>query len=171
MAIIANSLANVYASLDAYLQANLLFADLSPIPLQLHGVRRFLHNFDLPWVEAHYDFLTLGATFMNRAGQQAALPIIGSMRSGYLQLNAFQRARTFSQRYTTASIRDVIVGAFPDGEIMPVYDYVGSSMVQEGSFIFDGTKDHVMDTGYHSGIVQHVVQIETRYLELYTRSA
>jgi len=168
MAIIANSLQHVYAALDRYLTAVLVFPDLSLVPLQLHGVRRFTRTTDIPWVEAHYDFLGLQQTFLNRAGQQAALPIIGTQREGYLQLNCYQRARTFATRYTTATIRDLVVGAFPDGELIPVY--ADDTTTHEGNLIIDGVQEHVVDTGYHSGVVQHVIQVAMRYWELYTRS-
>lgn len=169
MVLVVNSLTHVHAALDAYLTANLLFADGSPVDLQLHGVRRFIRDSDLPWVEAHYDFLGLQQTYWNRAGQQAALAIIGTQREGYLQLNLYQRARVFATRYTTAIIRDIVVGAFPDGELIPVYDDA-PLVVQEGNLVLDGIQEHVVDTGLHSGVVQHVLQVFIRYLELYTRS-
>lgn len=170
MAILSGSLANVYASLDQYLTANLLFSDGAAVPLRLHGVRRFVPPATAPWIEAHYDFLGLNSVFMNRVGVTGGgVPRIATQREGYLQLNCYQRARSFSTRYTTSMIRDLVIGAFPEGEIITILDYVGTQE-PDGSLIIDGTQDHVADNGLHSGVVQHVVQVSMRYLEIFTRS-
>src|SRR5262245_32137607 len=113
MTLVANSLSHVYQALDTFLTNNLLFSDGSAIPLRLHGVRRFVPPGDVPWVEAHYDFLGLQSQWMNRAGQyRENRSIYATQRSGYLQLNLYQRAPTFTTRYTTAAIRDAVVTAF-----------------------------------------------------------
>lgn len=171
MPIVSGSLANVYASLDAYLQASLLFSDGSAIALRLHGVRRFVPPATDPWIEVHYDFLGLNSVFMNRVGLTGAgMPRIASERQGYLQLNCYQRARAFATRYTTAVIRDITIGAFPEGELIAVCDYTTDPPTPDGWIVADGIQDHVADTGLHSGIVQHVIQVKTRYLEISTRS-
>ena len=176
MPIVASSLTNVYASLDAYLTSTLFFTDGAPVPLRLHGVRRFIPPVDLPWIEAHYDFLGLQTSFRNRLTRTSAgLNIAVSERQGYLQLNGYLRARRYGDRYTTALIRDILVGAFPEGELIPVLNYASTNAPptyeQEGAIVLDGTQEHVLDTGINSGIMQVVVQVTTRYLELYTRSS
>jgi hypothetical protein len=35
----------------------------------------------------------------------------------------------------------------------------------------DGVKEHVLDNGYDSGLAQHVIQVATRYLEIFTRTS
>src|SRR6266853_6133377 len=167
MPILSGSLQNVYQSLDVYLTANLLFSDGSPISIRLHGIRRFIPPQTLPWVEAHYDFLGLNDTFMNRVGMTGAgVPRIATQREGYLQLNCFQSARSFTTRYTTSMMRDLVVGQFLDGELIDIHDYSTDPPGQDGWIVVDGVKDHVVDTGLHSGVIQHVVQIATRYLEI-----
>ena len=149
----------------------MLFADGSAIPLRLHGVRRFVPPGGSPWVEAHYDFLGLQSQWMNRAGQlRENRSIYATERSGYLQLNLYQLASTFTTRYTTASIRDAVVTAFHEGSLIRVYDLDDVSQPQEGWLVSDGLKEHVQDTGYLSGIIQHILQISMRYMELYTRA-
>lgn len=170
MSILAGSLTNIYQSLDAYLTANLLFSDGAAVPLRPHGVRRFVPPVTAPWVEAHYDFLGLNSVFMNRVGVTGAgVPRIATERQGYLQLNCYQRARSFATRYTTGTIRDIVIGIFPEGEIITIWDYAGTQE-PDGSLIIDESKEHVADNGLHSGIIQHVIQVSMRYLEIFTRS-
>lgn len=173
MPILEARLTNVYASLDAYLTANLLFPDGTPIALKLHGVRRFVPPTDDPWVEAHYDFLGLTNVFHNRAGMGEGPQLFSTERQGYVQLNAYQRARVYTQRYTTAAIADLIGDIFPESGVIPVYDYrdvlPDQELVQEATVIADGYKGHVVDTGVQSGVVQYVVEVQTRYFEIYTR--
>lgn len=169
MALVAATLEHVYATLDAYVATQLLFADGTPVALKRHGVRRFVPPSDAPWVEAHYDFLGLQRAFRNRTGQQVASGVmIATERQGYLQLNCYQRARVYAARYTTALIRDIVVRAFPEGEQIAITDDAGSP---EAVLVFDGTQEHQIDTGINSGVVQMVVQVATRYWELSTRSA
>ena len=175
MAIVAANLENIYASLDQYLADHLLFSDGSPVALRLHGVRRFIPPVDLPWIEAHYDFLGLQNRFANRVSRTSAgLAVLAREPSGYLQLNCYQRARSFATRYLLASTRDLIVGAFPEGELIEIRGYESTNtpatMEIEGHIVIDGIQEHHIDTGINSGVVQYVVQIKTRYLELYTRS-
>ena len=175
MPIVANTLTNIYASLDAYLQTHLVYADSTPVSLRLHGQRRFIPPPDDPWVEAHYEFLGLQSQFMNRLTRTSdRIPLIASERLGYLQLNLYQRARVFSQRYTTAVIRDLVVGAFPEGETLTILDYTSvdapPTLEPQGSLLFDGVQEHVQDMGLYSGVVQVVLQVRTRYLEIATRS-
>lgn len=160
----AGSLANVYASLDAYLTAT-----LSPvITVRLHGVRRFIPPVDDPWVEVHYDFLGLQSEFRRQTGRWADDQLIqATERQGNLQLNIYQRARVWATRYTTASARDLVMAAFPEGKVLHIYDSDGIAIV--GALICDGTQEHVQDHGMMSGLVQHVIQVRTRYLEHYTR--
>src|SRR5204862_8332598 len=131
--------------------------------------------------EAHYDFLGLQSQFLRQTG--GALPnvrdpsgdeaIYGTFRIGQLQINLYQRARTFRTRYTTAHMRDVVVNAFPDGRIIPVYNVTGASDIGAalvGNVIMNGLRsEHVIDNGYHSGVIQHICQFDTRYIERYTR--
>jgi hypothetical protein len=169
MPLVAASLAHVYSAIDSYLAAQLVMADGTPVVVKLHGVRRFVPPSDAPWVEAHYDFLGLQQTFRNRTGQQVASgAMVATERQGYLQLNCYQRARVFAQRYTAALVRDVVIGAFPDGEQIPILDDIG---VPEAVLRFDGTQEHQLDTGSQSGVIQMVIQVMTRYWELATRSA
>lgn len=165
----AGSLTNVYGSLDLYLQAALVDAQGQPLALRLHGVRRFVPPVEDPWIEAHYDFLGLSAAFQRQIGGS----ILGTHRQGYLQLNLYQRARVFTTRYTTAGMRDLVVAAFPDGGIAPIYDLsvadANTPAPVVGAFILDGVQEHVLDTGQQSGIIQHVLQVATRYLEHFTR--
>jgi hypothetical protein len=176
MPILSGSLANVYASLDRYLAAALVDAHGVPLALRLHGVRRFVPPSEAPWVEAHYDFVGLSNRYLGLAGGRIAQgQPIGVERSGYLQLNCYQRARTFSQRYTLAHTRDIVVNAFPEGEIIPIYNWndieeAGGDAVQEGSLVCDGVKEHTQDTGMESGVLQHIVQVMVRYWELATRA-
>ena len=160
----AGSLANVYASLDLYLQTSLVDAQGQPIALRLHGVRRFVPPVDAPWVEAHYEFLGLTGDFQRQVGGG----IFGTHRRGFLQLDLYQRARVFTTRYVTAGMRDLVVAAFPEGGIVPIYDLSGT-LLEVGSLILDGIQEHVQDTGQQSGIIQHVLQVGTRYLEEFTR--
>lgn len=173
MAILAAGLINVYLSIDAYLTANMVNADGSSIALRLHGVRRFVPPTSDPWIEAHYDFLGLQNTFKNRDGMGTGPPILASEKSGYLQLNLYQRALTFAQRYVTSVIRDTVVAAFPEGGLIPVLHYdgliAGETPDKEGFVIIDGVQEHVVDTAIHSGVIQHIVQVQTRYIELYSR--
>ena len=173
----AGSLANIYAALDAYLTEQLVTS--AGFALRLHGVRRFVPPIDAPWVEAHYGFLGLQAQFLRQTGGTIASArwpgydesVYGTERRGYLQLNLYQRARFFMQRYTTAAMRDVVVGSFADGTILPVYDIVGERTAElVGNIIADGIdNEHVLDDGLKSSVIQHVLQIRTRYLERYTR--
>lgn len=175
MAIVSNSLENIYLSLDAFLQANLRYADNSPVALHLHGVRRFIPPVDLPWVEAHYDFLGLQSEFRGRVSPTSTGRwVVAREPSGYLQLNCYQRARRYADRYTTAAIRDIVIGAFPEGELVEVRDYettnTPATMELEGWVVVDGIQEHTVDSGINSGVVQCVIQIKVRYLELSTRS-
>lgn len=166
----AGSLENVYASLDLYLQTSLVDAAGVPLALRLHGVRRFVPPVDAPWVEAHYDFLGLTADFQRQIGGS----VFGTHRRGFLQLNLYQRARVFTTRYLTAGMRDLVMSAFPDGGVIPIYDVSQPDALLTlnavGSFILDGVQEHVQDTGQQSGVIQHVLQIATRYLEHFTRT-
>lgn len=164
----AGSLANVYQSLDKHIQMTLI--DDAGLSVQLHGVRRFVPPGDAAWVTVHYDFLGLQAQHR----RQLYGSVFATERLGYLQLNVFQRARIFTQRYTTAAARDTVVGAFPEGSIIEIYDYTGALPDTEpagaGVLIVDETTETVADTGLESGLIQHVIQVATRYLEHYTRS-
>lgn len=175
MPIVAGTLDSIYASLDTYLQDHLRYADGSPVALKLHGVRRFVPPPDAAWVEVYYSFLGLQQRFMNRLTRTATgVPLIATERSGYLQLSIFQRARVFSRRYTLAAARDLVVGLFPDGEVLTIRDYstddAPPSLEPLGSLMFDGVQEHTLDLGQMSGLQQHVVQIATRYLEIASRS-
>jgi hypothetical protein len=178
VAILAASLANVYASLDAYLMAHLVDAQGLPLALRLHGVRRFVPPTEDPWVEVHYDFLGLGSTFKNLAGRriEGIRPQpVAVERTGYLQINCYQRARIFSTRYTTAAVCDLVSDVFVEGSLIPVYDWSavtesGGEPRQEAVLVCDGTKSHVADSGMQSGVIQHVIECATRYWEISTRA-
>lgn len=171
----AGSLANIYAALDAYLTEQLV--TIAGFVVRLHGVRRFIPPIDLPWIEAHYDFLGLHSQFFRQTGgtvPSSQWPgyddaVYGTERRGELQLNAYQRARFFSTRYTTAAMRDRVVTAFPDSTIIPVYDVTGQRPTElVGNVITGDIIDHVVDNGWHSSIIQHALRIQTRYIERYT---
>jgi hypothetical protein len=175
MPIVAANLTNVYASLDKYLSDHLLFPDGSAIALRLHNQRRFIPPVDDPWAEVHFDFLGLNTSFRNRVSRTSAgVPTLATERSGYLQLNLFQRARIFATRYLLTSVRDVVAGAFAEGDLIEVLDFASinapPTYAKEGWLVVDGTKEHQIDNAINSGVVQMVVQIQTRYLEIYTRS-
>ena len=175
MPIVAGTLESIYASLDVYLQTHLLYPDGSPVALKLHGGRRFIPPPDAAWVEVYYSFLGLQQRFMKRLTRTAAsVPLIATERTGYLQLNLFQRARICSQRYTLAAARDLVVGCFPEGEVLTIRDYstddAPPSLEPLGSLMFDGVQEHTLDLGQLSGIQQHVIQIATRYFEIATRT-
>lgn len=172
----AGSLANIYAALDAYLTDHLV--TIAGLSLRLHGIRRFIPPVDTPWIEAHYDLLGLQSQFLRQTG--GALPssqhpgydeaVYGTERRGELQLNIYQRARFFLTRYTTAMARDRVVAAFPDSTLIPVTDSIGERPNDVvGNIITGDTTDAVLDTGLHSGVIQHVIHIQTRYIERYTR--
>ena len=168
MALLAGGkLDNVYASLDRYVTIQLV--DSAGFAVRLHGVRRFVPPVDDPWIECHYDFLGLQESFRRQIGGGA----FGVERQGYLQLNCYQRTRVFTQRYTTARMRDTVVGAFPEGSFIPVYDFAGEAPdtppEEVALVVIDGLQEHVQDTGLRSGIMQHVLQVRTRYLEHFTR--
>lgn len=168
MALLAPGLLeNVYLSLDAYVTAKLVTE--GGLSVRPHGVRRFIPPTDAPWVEVHYNFLGLQSEHVRQIGGS----LLGTHRSGHVQCNLYQRARVYAQRYTTAHARDHVVAAFPEGHLAPVYDYAGTlpdgEPVQVGCLLFDGLTEHVADTGQRSGLIQHVVQIATRYLEQFTR--
>ena len=175
MPIVAGTLVNVYTSLDAYLQTHLVYADSTPVSLRLHGQRRFVPPPDDPWVEAHYEFLELQSQFMNRLTRTSTgISIIGTERLGYIQFNCYQRARIFSARYTTAMIRDLVMGIFGDGENIPIYDYahidINPTPELQGGLLIDGSQAHVQDMALYSGVTQVVIQVYVRWIELYTRS-
>jgi len=160
------SLANIYGSLDAYIENALG----SLLTIRLHGVRRFVPPVDDPWVEVHYDFLGLQSEFRKQTGRWHDDKLIhATERQGNLQLNIYQRARYWATRYTTAAARDLVMGAFPEGYVMHVHDMAQKPDSQVGALIFDGSQEHVQDQGMQSGLIQHVVQIRTRYLEMFTR--
>ena len=165
--LVAGSLQNVYASLDLYLQTTLIVG--AGLAVRLHGTRRFVPPVDTPWVETHYDFLGLQSTFRRQVTRGA----LATERQGHLQLDIFQRARIFTTRYTTAAVRDRVMDAFPEGHIVPIYDIAGAGVdlpyVEVGAMILDATTEHVADTGQKSGVIQHVMQVATRYLEQFTR--
>ncbi len=175
MALLAHgSLTNVYASLDRYLTEQ--FLDTNLLAVKLHGVRRFVPPTDDPWLEAHYAFLGLQGQYRRQIrGLQSGEDVFGIHRDGYLQLNIYQRARVFMQRYTTAAPRDLVVNAFPEAGMMGIYDYVNqapdSAPAQVGVLQWDGIQEHCADDGYKSGLTQHVIQVSTRYLEQYTRAS
>jgi hypothetical protein len=174
MAILAAGLLqNVYASIDAYLLANLLDDDGVTLSIRLHGVRRFVPPTDDPWIESHYDFLGLQSQYMRQMGYRDGENVHSTQRRGILQLNIYQRARVFTTRYTTAAVRDLVVTAFPEGHLMQIYDYAhevpGVEPESVGRLVFDGLTDQVLDTGMRSGLIEHLVQVNTRYLEPYTR--
>lgn len=179
MALLGGSLQNVYLSIDKYLQENLLNADGTPIALRLHGERRFVPPPDAPWVESHYEFLGMDQLFHRNAGPSIStgngfLDVLSTERRGQLQLNLYQRARVFAQRYVTSVIRDLVITAFPDGGLMPIYNYAQVSepatpLTQESTLIFDGVTEQVLDTALNTSIIEHVVTIQTRYFEEYTR--
>ena len=172
------SLENVYSALDTYLTEELVTK--AGLSLRLHGTRRFIPPVDDPWIEAHYDFLGLQSQFLRQTGgdlPNARTPgydeaIYGTFRIGELQLNAYQRARVFRQRYTTARMRDIIVNAFPDSRIIPVYDVASHSdtgAARVGNIICSGVPtEQVLDDGMRSGVIQHVLRVQTRYIERYT---
>ena len=173
MALLAHgSLANVYASIDRYLQEQ--FVDTGLLMVRLHGVRRFVPPTDAAWLEAHYAFLGLQGEYRRQIrGLPSGEDVFGIHRDGHLQLNLFQRARVFTTRYTTAAARDLVVNAFPEAGMLQLYDYTSqapdTAPEPVGLLIFHGIQEHVADEGYESGVIQHVLQIQTRYLEQYTR--
>lgn len=174
MALLAGGLLqNVYASIDAYLQEHLLDAEGNAITVRLHGVRRFVPPVDAPWVEAHYDFLGIQSQYRRQMGSLAGVSIHSTERQGHLQLNIFQRARVFSTRYTTAAVRDLVVAVLPEGHLLSIRDYAhqveGTTPDQVGLLVIDGLNEQVLDTGMRSGVIQHMVQCRTRYLEPFTR--
>lgn len=179
MALLGGSLQNVYLSIDKYLQENLVNTDGTPITVRLHGVRRFVPPVEDPWVEAHYEFLGNDQVFHRNAGPSIStgngfLDRLSTERRGQLQLNLYQRARVFAQRYVTSMIRDLVIDAFPDGGILPIYNYAQVSepatpLAQESLLIFDGVTEQVLDTALNSSVIEHVLTIQTRYFEEYTR--
>jgi hypothetical protein len=175
MPITSGSLASVYASLDAYLTAQLRYADGSPISLRLHGQRRFVPPAELPWVEVHYELLGIRSSFRNRLTRTASqIPLIATERSGVLQLDLHQRARVFSRRYTLASIRDRVVGVFAEGEVVDIQDFDDTngppSLAKLGAIIVDEVTEHQTETGVNSGVIAYTIQVAVRYLEVATRS-
>jgi hypothetical protein len=140
-----------------------------------HGQRRFVPPPVDPWIEVHYDFLALTTNFRNRlTGTSSGQAVIATERAGHLQLSIFQRARIFTQRYTVAPARDLVVAAFPEGGIIDILDYSSTdappTYAPEGQIVIDGVKEHQIDDGLRSGVLQYVVQVETKYLELFTRT-
>lgn len=174
MALLAEgSLTNVYASIDRYLQEQ--FVDAATMQVRFHGERRFVPPTDAPWLEAHYTFLGLQQSYLRQIrGLPTGEDVFGVHRIGHLQLNIFQRARVFTTRYTTAVARDLVVSAFPEAGMIGIYDYANqapdSAAAQVGVLILNGLQEHVQDDGYRSGVIQHVLLVQTRYIEQYTRA-
>ena len=171
--LVGGLLQNVYLSLDVYLAVNLLDVDGIPIAIHQHGIRRFVPPVDAPWIETHYDFLGIQSDYRRQMGSIAGVSIHSTERRGYLQLNIYQRARIFTQRYTTAATRDLVVAALPEGHCIAIRDYVhavGDVVPDDvGVLILDGVTEHVIDTGFQSGMTQHLVECVTHYLEPFTR--
>lgn len=160
----AGSLVNVYNSLDRYLETRLG----SVITLRLHGTRRFVPPVDDPWLEAHYDFLGLQSEYRRQTGRWSDMALVhATERQGNLQLNLYQRARLWATRYTTAAMRDLVMAQFPEGGLVQIVDLTTEENV--GMLVLDGSQEHVQDHGMQSGLIQHVIQIRTRYLEQYTQ--
>ena len=165
------ALANVYPSLDRYLQEQ--FVDTGLLVVRLHGVRRFVPPVDAPWLEAHYGTVAIRNVYRRQIrGLPTGEDVFGVQREGYVQLNLFQRARVFTTRYTTALARDLVANAFREASMMQIYNYLeqapDAAPDPVGLLVFDGLQDHVADEGDRSGVIQHVVQVQTRYLEQYT---
>lgn len=159
------SLANVYYALDRYCAEQLPTLTIRP-----HNTRRFIPPVDDPWVETHYDFLGLSGEFRRYITKSAQDNVYGIERQGYLQINIYQRARTFATRVTLAAARDTVVAAFPESQAIGVYNYTGGNTVDViGQIIIQGIQEHSQDNGMRSGVPCHVVQVLTRYLEYYTR--
>lgn len=177
MALLASgSLENIYHALDRYLTEKILTE--AGVALRLHGVRRFIPPVDDPWIEVHYDFLGLQSQFLRQTGGEIANAkrpgydeaVYGTFRLGHLQLNAYQRARVFRTRYTTARMRDIVVNAFPDTTVIPVYavsDEQPDTLI--GNVLCGDITENVVDTGIQSGVIQHALVVQTRYIERYTR--
>ena len=167
----AGSLQNIYASLDAYLTTKLVTE--AGLALQLHGVRRFIPPTETPWVEVFYDFLGMQSQFRRQTGAyHNDRLVLATEQHGYLQCDIYQRARFWATRYTTAAARDAVVSALPESGIILVYDYAsGQDHTSEevGAIILDGKTEYVADQGLTSGIIQHVIQVRTRYLETYVQ--
>ena len=171
----AGSLTNVYASLDRYIQEKLI--DGAGLSVKTHGTRRFVPPADAPWVEVMYNFLCLTQQHVRQMYSRVPLQpmdVYGTARSGHIQCNVFQRARQFTTRYVTALARDIVVGAFPEGGLIQIFDYSDALPDTEpngvGVIIMDGLTETVTDVGMESGITQHTIMIQTRYLEHFTRS-
>ena len=161
----AGSLVNIQTSLDAYITAQ-----IPTLTVRLHGVRRFIPPTDAAWVEVHYDFLGLQSEFRRQTGRWNDDKLVqATERQGNLQLNIYQRARQWATRYTTAAARDLVMNAFPEGQVIHIYDYGDTPGMIVGALIFDGVQEHVADKGMLSGLIQHVIQVRTRYLEHETR--
>jgi hypothetical protein len=139
------------------------------LTLRLHGTRRFIPPVDDPWVELHYDFLGLQSEFRRQTGRWNDDKLIqATERQGNLQCNIYQRARQWATRYTTATARDLVMSAFPEGTVIHIYAESGTG-AEVGALILDGSQEHVQDQGMQSGLIEHVIQIRTRYLEHFTR--
>ena len=165
-------LQNIYRSLDRYALEQLVTN--RGLTVRYHGERRFVPPVDAAWAELHYEFLGLSGVFRRaisvRVNDDTTRETVqASERQGMLQVNVFQRARTFATRYLIYAARDVVVEAFPESLSLAIYDYQNAvdpdPPAQVGLLQFAGYTEHTQDLALRSGVLQHVVQIYTRYLE------
>ena len=154
---VAGLLDNVQQSLDAYLGA-LGYA------VHQHGVRRFVPPTTEAWIKVRYDLLQTTRQFY----RQVSLTEVGDEVRGTLELTLCQHARTFTQRYTLAAVRDAVMAALTPSDIVPINDYTGGG-AQVGVLLLYTVSERLLDDGGESGLVQHSMSVETRYIEAATQ--
>lgn len=161
----ASLLENVFASLDDFLGSAV--SDTEGFPVQKHGVVRFVPPASSAWVVAQYHLLAQSRVHF----RQMAAGYVGDEVQGTVELTLVEPRRSYSSTITVVSARDAVLAYFPVGGLIPILDFVSGSETQIGSLWITSRNERTLDDGAETGLVQHSVSIETRYLEVYDQPA
>jgi len=163
-----STLANLHASLDAYLASTL--ADTEGLALVRHGVARFIPPSAAAWVAVRFDELAGERRFY----RQVTSSQVGTEVQGVLRLCVLQQTRLWDTRYTLTSARDAVVKHFPESGLIPLKDYSergAEAASQVGVLLLDGLEETLVDDGRQSGLIQHEIRVRCRYLDVVSAPA